>query len=87
MDMDEYESLAVSGDDLLAEVINFYPEVIDFFYELGMHCIGCEAASMETVNEACRVHGLNPLAVVRELNNIVAGCPTWNQDAGSEEDA
>ncbi len=86
MELDDYADQIVSGDDLLLEVINLYPEVLDFFYELGMHCVGCESASFESVRDACRAHGLNPMAVVRELNNIIAGCPTWNQEAGGEEE-
>ena len=84
MELDDYADQIISGDDLLLEVINMYPDVVDFFYELGMHCLGCESATFESVRDACRAHGLNPRAVVEELNNIAAGCPTWNQ-AGEEE--
>ena len=84
-DLDDFSGQTVSGDDLLIEVINMYPDVVDFFYALGMHCIGCESSQFETVREACRAHGLNPMAVVREINNIIDGCPTWNQEEEDEE--
>ena len=74
--MDEFLELEegpVSGDDLIAELPNLYPETVDFLNSLGMHCIGCAASQYETVREACRVHGLHPGKVVRELNRIITG--------------
>ena len=34
----------------------------------GMHCVGCPASQMETIEEACAVHGLDPEQVVNALN-------------------
>lgn len=69
----DWDDMVVSGDDLMAEVVNLYPEVIEFLYSVGMHCVGCEASQMETVRDACRVHGLDPNKVVRQLNRIIMG--------------
>ena len=73
MDWNEYEDGPVSGDDLIAEIINYYPEAADLLAELGMHCIGCASLSFETLSEACRVHHLNPTKVKMELNRIITG--------------
>ena len=70
MDLEDY---VVSGEDLVAEVVNLYPEAEEFFRELGMHCVGCGGAEVETVWAACRVHGLNPAQVLRELNRRIMG--------------
>ena len=33
-----------------------------------MHCIGCWAATDETLEEACQVHGIDVEDVLEELN-------------------
>ena len=33
-----------------------------------MHCIGCPAHTVETLEEACSVHGIDVDALVEELN-------------------
>jgi hybrid cluster-associated redox disulfide protein len=38
----------------------------------GMHCVGCPASQMETIEEACAVHGFEPSAVVRAINRKIA---------------
>ena len=34
----------------------------------GMHCVGCPASQMETIEEACAVHAMDPEQVVNALN-------------------
>ena len=34
----------------------------------GMHCVGCPASQMETVEEACMVHGMDADQIVGALN-------------------
>ena len=38
----------------------------------GMHCIGCPSSQMETVEEAAMVHGIDPDALVKEINDFLA---------------
>ncbi|MBQ4424947.1 MAG: DUF1858 domain-containing protein [Lachnospiraceae bacterium] len=33
----------------------------------GMHCVGCPASQMETIEEACAVHGMDCEQVVNAL--------------------
>ncbi len=69
----EPEELIVAGDDLVAEVVNLYPEAEEYLQSLGMHCVGCAAAQMETMQEACRAHGLSTARVLIELNRRITG--------------
>ncbi len=39
----------------------------------GMHCLGCPASQMETLEEACAVHGINCDTLVSHLNEILSG--------------
>lgn len=67
----EMEEGPIAGDDLIAEIVNLYPEAAGFLQSIGMHCVGCAAAHGETLFEACRVHGLSGAKVLRELNRIL----------------
>lgn len=39
---------------------------------LGMHCLGCPSSQMETIEEAAMVHGIDPDALVKEINDFLA---------------
>ena len=34
----------------------------------GMHCVGCPASQMESIEEACMVHGMDSTQLVNALN-------------------
>ena len=38
----------------------------------GMHCVGCPASQMESLEEACMVHGMNPDEVLASINEYLA---------------
>ena len=44
------------------------PEKAELLLEVGMHCLGCPASQMETLEEACAVHGIDVNEVVEKLN-------------------
>ena len=37
-----------------------------------MHCLGCPASQMETLEEACMVHGIDCDALVSNINEVLA---------------
>ena len=41
----------------------------------GMHCLGCPASQMETLEEACMVHGIDCEQLVKNINEIVDNKP------------
>jgi len=38
----------------------------------GMHCLGCPSSQMETLEEACMVHGIDVDVLVSQLNEVLA---------------
>ncbi|MCJ7796741.1 MAG: DUF1858 domain-containing protein [Thermoleophilia bacterium] len=46
------------------------PRVRDIFTAHGLACIGCMGAMMESIEDGARMHGMDPLAIVRELNAL-----------------
>ena len=57
---------------IIGDVLDIAPETAPLFMAIGMHCLGCMASHGETVEEACAVHGVDPDALVAELNDYFA---------------
>ena len=55
-------------DTQIGELLEIAPEKADILLEMGMHCLGCPAAQMETLEEACAVHGIDVEELVEKLN-------------------
>ena len=56
-------------DTQIGYILEVAPEKADILLEIGMHCLGCPASQMETLEEACEVHGINVNEVVEKLNS------------------
>ena len=52
----------------IGELLEQAPEKAELLLEAGMHCLGCPASQMETLEEACEVHGIDVEEVVKKLN-------------------
>ena len=55
-------------DTRIGEILEKAPEKAEILMEIGMHCLGCPAALVETLEEACMVHGIDVEEVLKELN-------------------
>ncbi len=55
-------------DTRIGELLEKAPEKAEILLNMGMHCIGCPASQMETLEEACAVHGIDVEEVVEKLN-------------------
>lgn len=57
-----------SKDTTIGEILEKEPEKAEILLNAGMHCIGCPASQMETLEEACEVHGIDVEEVLTKLN-------------------
>ena len=53
---------------LIGDLLEIAPEKADILLEAGMHCLSCPASQMESLQEACEVHGIDVDELVKELN-------------------
>ncbi len=60
--------MKVTKNTIIADILDFDAEVAPFFFEIGMHCLGCPASRGESIEEACAVHGVDPEVLVDKLN-------------------
>ena len=58
----------VTGDMLISEILMKYPDSTYLLMNCGMGCVSCPASQMESLTEACMVHGLDAEEVVKYLN-------------------
>ena len=60
--------MKVSKDITIGELLAQHPEVAPVLLEVGMHCLGCPASQMESLEEAAMVHGLDAELLVAKIN-------------------
>ena len=66
--------MTVTKDTLIGEILYENAEAAaPYFFEMGMHCLGCPASKGETIEEACMVHGADPDELVETLNKVLGG--------------
>ena len=56
---------------MLSDILFNYPEAIEVFQEMGMHCLGCALASAENIEQACCAHGIDADDFVLGLREFV----------------
>ncbi|HIT62305.1 MAG TPA: DUF1858 domain-containing protein [Candidatus Caccovivens faecavium] len=61
----------INKDMTIGELLELDENLADVFMGFGMHCISCPVSQMETVEEACLVHGLECDFVLKKLNENV----------------
>jgi hybrid cluster-associated redox disulfide protein len=64
--------MTVTKTSIIGEVLDYDRETARFFFEIGMHCLGCPASRGETIEDACAVHGTDPDELIAKLNEFLA---------------
>ena len=59
--------MKITKDMLIGEVLDIDSGAAEFFFEIGMHCLGCPASRGESIEQACEVHGTDCDALVEKL--------------------
>ena len=60
--------MAITKDTLIGDVLDQNPDSAQYFFEIGMHCLGCPASRGETIEQACQVHGTDCDKLLEKLN-------------------
>ncbi len=58
----------ISKDTKIGELLTIFPDSAPILMEIGMHCLGCPASQMETIEEAAMVHGIDGELLVEKIN-------------------
>ena len=63
--------MKVTKETLIGDILDFDVETARFFFEIGMHCLGCPHSRGESIAEACAVHGTNADELVKKINDYL----------------
>lgn len=64
--------MEVTRKTIIGDILDASAETKPFFMAMGMHCFECPVSRMETVEEACAVHGADADELIRKLNEFFA---------------
>ena len=64
--------MKVTKDSIIGDVLDAAPDTAVFFFEIGMHCLGCPASRGESIEQACAVHGTDADALIEKINAHLA---------------
>ena len=64
--------MQVTKETLIGDVLEYDVNTAKFFFEIGMHCLGCPASRGESIADACAVHGTDAAELVAKLNEFLA---------------
>ncbi|MBQ8304240.1 MAG: DUF1858 domain-containing protein [Clostridia bacterium] len=60
--------MEITKDMCIGDVLDMDTSAAEYFFEIGMHCLGCPASRGETIEQACLVHGTDCDALLAKLN-------------------
>ena len=64
--------MKVTKESIIGDILDHDIETARFFFEIGMHCLGCPASRGESIADACAVHGTNADELVDKINAYLA---------------
>ncbi|MHC1749033.1 MAG: DUF1858 domain-containing protein [Cellulosilyticaceae bacterium] len=62
----------ITKEMFIGEILQVDKGVIPILMQSGMHCLGCPSSQMESLEDACSVHGMDVDALVKQLNDYLA---------------
>ena len=68
----EDTKMKVTKQSIIGDVLDYDRGTAEFFFAIGMHCLGCPASRGESIEAACAVHGTNADELVEKLNAYLA---------------
>ena len=63
--------MTVTKATLIGDILDHDVQTAQFFFEIGMHCLGCPHSRGESIEDACKVHGTNADELVAKINEYL----------------
>ncbi len=64
--------MKVTKESIIGDVLDMDIGTAEYFFAIGMHCLGCPASRGESIEAACMVHGTDADELVEQLNKYLA---------------
>lgn len=62
----------INKNMIIGEILRIDQGLAPILLESGMHCLGCPSSQMESLEEACMVHGINVDDLIDRLNKSLS---------------
>lgn len=62
----------VTKETLIGDMLQLDRGIAAILMQAGMGCVGCPSAAMESLEQACGVHGMNADRVLADINEYLA---------------
>ena len=65
----------ITKDTMIGELFRdqeHIDSIAEVLFGIGMHCLGCPSSQMESLEEACMVHGIPVEKLVSVINEYLA---------------
>ena len=63
--------MKVTKNSIIGDVLDYDQGTARFFFEIGMHCLGCPSARGESIADACAVHGTDADELIKKINDFL----------------
>lgn len=63
--------MEINKNMTIGELLMVNENIAPILMRAGMHCLGCPSSQMETLEEACMVHGIDCDVLVSQINEIL----------------
>ena len=63
--------MEINKNMAIGELLMVNDNIAPILMRAGMHCLGCPSSQMETLEEACMVHGIDCDVLVSQINEIL----------------
>ena len=63
--------MQITKQSIIGDILDMEPETAQFFFAIGMHCLGCPASRGESIAAACAAHGTDADALVEAINKFL----------------
>ena len=64
--------MEITKKSIIGDILDAEPDTAQFFFEIGMQCLGCPHSRGESVEDACMVHGTDADALIKKINDFLA---------------
>ena len=63
--------MKVTKNSIIGDVLDYDQGTARFFFEIGMHCLGCPHSRGESIADACMVHGTDADELIKKINDFL----------------
>lgn len=65
----------ITKDMLITDIIEKYPETVPILMGYGLHCVSCNYASFDTLENGIKIHGMDDETfemLLRDVNSLIS---------------